>query len=233
MVHIEFNYLATHQRRLSLFYSQFWKPTPHLFFRLLSQSEDPLSSDQLALWVTRMGNEGDPLIISNFHTKMEYRSGKDENRVQIKFWNESQVPGGDVVKWLDPVSNPLPPSPNNRLPSTTLPTRGVFIPRFSFHQWATCLFSDFAASSAAENNNNEKQKGKTERKKKTKQINSKNIYIIIIILIQAQQCENIKKKEGEAWRMASCKLTIEQIILRLIFNLNINETYELVYQYFG
>lgn len=33
--------------------------------------------------------------------------------------------------------------------------------------------------------------------------------------------------------MASCKLTIEQIILRLIFNLNINETYELVYQYFG
>lgn len=77
------------------------------------------------------------------------------------------------------------------------------------------------------------RKAKPKEKKKTKQINSKNIYIIIIILIQAQQCENIKKKEGEAWRMASCKLTIEQIILRLIFNLNINETYELVYQYFG
>lgn len=64
------------------------------------------------------------LIIRNFHKEMENRSGKrreslqPEQRPSIqqrkkgkKLWNESQVPGGDVVKWLGPVSAPSPAFP--------------------------------------------------------------------------------------------------------------------------
>jgi len=71
---------------------------------------------------------------------------KDENRAQspnkiLKWKPSARRRRGEVPRpCLKP---PVPATP-------LLPPRGVSVPRFSFHQWATCLFSDFAASSTAQ-----------------------------------------------------------------------------------
>jgi len=54
----------------------------HNCFSTLITISGPPSSDLLALWVMRMGNEGDPLIISIFIQKWKIEVEKDENRAQ-------------------------------------------------------------------------------------------------------------------------------------------------------
>jgi len=91
------------------------------------------------------------------------------------------VPGGDVVKCLDPVSSP----PFLRRPCC--PPEASPFPAFHFINGLRAFSAILQPLRPPKNNNNEKQKGK---KAKTKQTNSqKKIYIIIIILIQAQQWE--------------------------------------------
>lgn len=170
MVHIEFNcsiILPLTSADCHILFPILEAHSSFIFPSLITIRRPPFE------WSARtLGNEDGKWRGSTDYQQFSYKNG-------ISKWKRWEQSPNKILKWKPSarrrrgeVARPClkpptpPPSPTTLLPSTTLPTRGVFIPRFSFHQWATCLFSDFAASSAAENNNNEKQKGKTERKKK-------------------------------------------------------------------